>query len=141
MLPAACALLAALALALLAAAPPAGAARTNDRPTTGRFTGEHSFNGTITLTFARESGIGLYVKSYRFNGTQRCEYDEVPLNLTHRTTALTAAKVRRDGRFQLNTVTLRIQGKYVGARRVQGTLTVSTLACRRDGTFAAARRR
>lgn len=131
---AACALLAALA-------PVANAARTNDRPTTGRFTGDHAFNGTITLTFARQDGIGLYLKSYRFKGVQRCDDEQIPLNIVHRTTALTSARVKRDRRFQLNAVPVRIEGRFASSRRVQGAITISTLACRVRGNFSATKRR
>lgn len=128
-----------LLVAFVTAAP---AARTNDRPLPGRFVGEHAFDGSITLTFKRESPWGLYLAKVRFRGVQRCEDGtDVPLSINHTVTARTSAKVKRDGRFTLSSVPLRIQGRYAGAKRVRGKLTISTLACRTAGGFGAKRTR
>lgn len=131
----------ACALALLpVAGVPAGAA-TNDRPSAGRFTGEHSFNGSISLKFERESGIGLYLARYAVKGTLRCPSgEEVPIDQGGMVTARTAARVKRDRTFRLQTVVVRLNGRFVSSRRVRGDITLRTSACSQDGGFKATRR-
>jgi hypothetical protein len=127
-------------VALLAWVAGPAAAATNDRFLTGRFTGEHAFDGTITLQFANEAPIGLYLKRYRFRGTLRCEDESIPLDLDHTVTARTSARVRRNGRFELKGATLALQGQYVSGKRVSGRITLKTLPCTRRGGFGASRR-
>jgi hypothetical protein len=132
--------LCALALLLPVAGAPAGAA-TSDRPTTGRFTGEHSFNGPITLRFAREDGIGLHLARWSVKGTLRCpDGENVPIDEGGPVTARTAARVKPDRTFRLHGVTVQLRGRFVSSRRVRGDITIRTSACSSDGGFTAKRR-
>ena len=127
--------------ACLAAIGPASAlAATNDRPSAGRFSGTHAFDGAIKLTFDRESGIGLYVKRYAITGTLRCDDESIPIDLGGMVTARTAARVKSNRRFIVRTATAIIEGRFVSSRRVEGDLTLRTSPCTKTGGFRARRR-
>jgi hypothetical protein len=132
----------ACALALVAVCATAAPASTKDRPSAGRFAGEHSFNGSITLIFAREAGIGLYLAQYRLRGEQRCPSGErVAIAEDHRITARTAARVKSNRTFRLRQVVVRLDGRFTSSRRVTGSIEIRTSACETRGTFAATKRR
>ncbi len=130
-----------LALALSANAAVAGPS-TSDRPQAGKFVGQNSFGGPAKLTFQRTSGIGLHVGRYTIKGTLKCSDDEqIPFEFSGLVTARTAARVAKNGSFKLTLAGLRLNGRFVSARRVTGTLTVTTLACAKSGAFSATQTR
>jgi hypothetical protein len=135
------ALVAGAACALALALAPGASGATSDRPSEGKFRGTHAFDGPISLTFAREDGIGLYLHRYSVRGTLRCADEEIAIDIGGPVTARTAARVRRGGRFRLISGTVEIVGRYDASRRVSGDIKIKTLACTKEGGFRAVRRR
>jgi hypothetical protein len=127
------------ALVAVAVATPAVApAATSVKPSTGRFAGTHGFDGPISLTFAREDGIGLHLAKFSFTGTLKCDDGEtIPYSFRNRmVTARTAARVTK-GKFRHRAADIVITGKWSKSRTVTGEVTLRSSPCTKTMGFVA----
>lgn len=124
--------------AVAVAAPAVAPAATSVKPSTGRFAGTHGFDGPLSLTFARESGIGLHLAKFSFTGTLKCDDGEtVPYTFKNRmVTARTAARVTK-GRFRHRAADIVISGAWTKTRTVTGEVTLRSSPCTKTTGFVA----
>ncbi len=128
-----------LAVAALSASSLATAqAATSAKPSTGRFSGTHGFDGPISLTFERESGIGLFLSRFTFTGTLKCDDGEtIPYSFRNRrVTARTAARVSK-GKFTFRAADIIITGRWSKSRTVSGDVTLRSSPCTKTTGFTA----
>jgi len=125
-------------VALAVAVPAVAPAATSVKPSTGRFSGTHGFDGPISLTFARESGIGLHLAKFSFTGTLKCDDGEtVPYSFKNRlVTARTAARVTK-GKFRHRAADIVITGSWTKSRTVTGEVTLRSSPCTKTTGFVA----
>lgn len=127
-----------LALVALGALSALAQAAASVKPSTGRFSGVHGFDGPISLTFERERGIGLYLARFSFTGTLKCDDGEaIPYSFRNRrVTARTAARVAK-GKFTFKAADIIITGRWSKSRTVAGEVTLRSSPCTKTTGFSA----
>jgi hypothetical protein len=116
------------------------AAQAAAQPAPGRYAGTHGFDGSISLVFERESGIGLHLARFSFSGTLRCEDGTtIPYRFSNRrVTARSAARVRK-GRFTAKSSDITISGRF-GAKGVTGQVKLRAIPCEQTLGYITRRR-